>query len=271
MAPPDIPPIANRPLYIYRVAMKWVSFFIFGLGTILLAVVIFPVLRLCIHSREKFRVRARYAVFLSFRFFTKIMELLGIVKLEVDDREFFRRLNSKIIVANHPSLLDVVFLISLVPNADCIVRGALSHTILQGVIRQLYIPNSLDFEDLMAACINSLNQGNNIIFFPEGTRTPRTGEINLKKGASRLALGSGRSIIPVYIGGNDKYGLGKRDPWTAFNRREKYLYHIRRGAELFPETYGAVPAFRAIRQLTDDIRIFFVSAKNSEEGHENIP
>ncbi|MDR2758578.1 MAG: 1-acyl-sn-glycerol-3-phosphate acyltransferase [Spirochaetaceae bacterium] len=258
MAPPDMPPVSNWFLYIYRVAMKWFSFFIFGLGTLLLMMVIFPVLRLCVHPREKFRAHARYFVFLSFRFFTKAMELLGVVKLEVEDREFFRRLNSKIIVANHPSLLDVVMLISLIPNADCIVRGALSHTIVRGIIRQLYIPNSLDFEDLMAACINSLNQGNNIIFFPEGTRTPRTGEIILKKGASRLALRSGRGIIPVYIGGNDKYGLGKRDPWTAFNHREKYLYHIRRGTELFPETYGTMPAPRAVRQLTEDIRNFFL-------------
>ncbi|MFP3089356.1 1-acyl-sn-glycerol-3-phosphate acyltransferase [Treponema sp. TIM-1] len=262
MAPPDMPPIVNRPLYIYRVAAKWFSFFIFGLGTLFLVVVVFPVLRLWVHPREKFRTHARSFVSRSFRFFTKLMDLLGIVKLVVDDREFFRRLNAKIVVANHPSLLDVVMLISLIPNADCIVRGALSHTIVRGVIRQLYIPNSLDFEDLMAACINSLNQGNTIIFFPEGTRTPRTGEIVLKKGASRLALRSGRGIIPIYIGGNDKYGLGKRDPWTAFNHRDKYRYHIRRGAELLPETYGAMPAPRAVRQLTEDIRNFFLATRN---------
>jgi 1-acyl-sn-glycerol-3-phosphate acyltransferase len=252
--------------------MKWFSFFIFGLGTLLLVTVIFPGLRLRVHPQERFRAQARRFVSLSFRFFTKFMERLGIVKLEVEDREFFRRLTSKIIVANHPSLLDVVMLISLIPNADCIVRGALAHTIVRGVIRQLYIPNSLDFEDLMAACINSLNQGNNIIFFPEGTRTPRTGEIILKKGASRLALRSGRSVIPVYIGGNDKYGLGKRDPWTAFNHREKYRYHIRRGAEIFPGTYGTMPAPRAVRQLTEDIRNFFLhSSQKFGRAHENTP
>jgi 1-acyl-sn-glycerol-3-phosphate acyltransferase len=270
MAPPDMPPISNRPLYIYRVAAKWVSFFVFGLSTIFLVTVIFPVLRLSAHPREQFRTRARHFVSRSFRYFTKFMELLGVVKLEVEDREFFRRLNSKIIVANHPSLLDVVMLISLIPNADCIVRGGLSQTIVRGVIRQLYIPNSLDFENLMAACIKSLDQGNNIIFFPEGTRTPRTGEIILKKGAARLALRSGRGIIPVYIGGNDKYGLGKRDPWTAYNHREKYRYHLRRGAELCPETYGAMPEPRALRQLTGDIRDFFVSSLNSGEGYEHI-
>jgi 1-acyl-sn-glycerol-3-phosphate acyltransferase len=246
--------------------MKWFSFFIFGLGTLCLGIVIFPVLRLYLHPREKFRIYARRFVSLSFRFFTKFMDFLGIVKLEVEDQDFFRQLNSKIIVANHPSLLDVVMLISLIPNADCIVRGALSHTIVREVVRQLYIPNSLDFENLLAACMDSLNQGNNIIFFPEGTRTPRTGKMILKKGAFRLALRSGRGIIPIYIGGTDKYGLGKRDPWTAFNHREKYLYCIQRGDEISPGNYGTIAESRAVRQLTDKVRNFFLYPSQGSWG-----
>jgi 1-acyl-sn-glycerol-3-phosphate acyltransferase len=239
--------------------MKWLSFLIFGLGTLVLAAAVFPVMRLCLHPRERFRGYARPLVSRSLRFFTGLMEFLGVVKLEVDNREAYRGLSSKIIVANHPSLLDVVMLLSLVPNADCIVRGALSRTIVRGIIRQLYIPNSLDFEDLLGACVESLNRGNNIIFFPEGTRTPRGGGMILKKGAFRLALRSGRGIVPVHIGGTDKYGLGKGDPWTAFNPREKYVYRLRMGKEISPEAYAALPPPRALRALAAEARKFFLA------------
>jgi 1-acyl-sn-glycerol-3-phosphate acyltransferase len=238
--------------------MKWLSFFVFGLGSLLLTVVCFPVMRLCLHPRERFRLYARRLISRSLRFFTAFMGALKIVKLEVEDRDAFKRLSSKIIVANHPSLLDVVILLSLIPNADCIVRGNLSRTILRGIIRQLYIPNSLDPEELLASCADSLKQGNNIIIFPEGTRTPRNGALIFKKGAFRLALLSGRSIIPVFIGGTDKYGLGKGDPWTVFNHREKYIYRIRMGEEILPENYSHLTKIRAVRHLTGDVQNLFL-------------
>jgi 1-acyl-sn-glycerol-3-phosphate acyltransferase len=258
MAPPEMPPVSNRPLYVYRVLIKWLSFFIFGVGTLILVFLCFPVLRLFLRRREPFRKYARRLVSFLMRFFTRFMEIMGILKLEVDDRTAFRRLSSKIIVANHPSLLDVVMLLSLLPNADCIIRGNLSRTIVRGIVRQLYIPNSLNFNDLEAACVDSLNQGNNIIFFPEGTRTPRSGKMILKKGAFRVALLSGRGIIPVFIGGTDKYGLGKRDPWTAFNHQEKYIYRITMGEEISPRAYADTEEPGAVRRLAGDVRTFFL-------------
>jgi 1-acyl-sn-glycerol-3-phosphate acyltransferase len=166
------------------------------------------------------------------------------------------------VAANHPSLLDVVMLISLIPNADCIVRGSLKGNIVAGVIRRLYIPNSLNFEQLAAACVESLNRGNCIIIFPEGTRTPRSGEMRLKKGAARLSLSSGRSIVPVHIGGNDKWGLGKHDPWTAFNHQDKYIYRIRIQDQIFPETFLQFPFPAAVRRLNEKIREVLLNPKN---------
>jgi hypothetical protein len=81
-----------------------------------------------------------------------------------------------------------------------------------------------------------------------------------------LALRSGRGIIPVYIGGTDKYGLGKRDPWTAFNHREKYLYRIQRGEEISPGNYGTMAESRAVRRLTEKIRNFFLYPPTSSWG-----
>jgi 1-acyl-sn-glycerol-3-phosphate acyltransferase len=234
--------------------MKWLSFLIFGLETFLLVLVVFPIMTLFIHPRERFLKQARSFVSLAFRQFVRMMCLMRAVSVDAGDRNAYRRLSSKIVVANHPSLLDVVMLISLIPNADCIVQDSLKHNIVAGVIRRLYILNSLDFEKLAAACTESLNQGNCIIIFPEGTRTPRSGELRLKKGAARLSLLSGRGIVPIHIGGNDKWGLGKHDPWTAFNHRDKYIYRIRIRDELFPESFSEFSGPRAAKRLNEKIR-----------------
>jgi 1-acyl-sn-glycerol-3-phosphate acyltransferase len=250
----ELPRVSNRLLYIYRVFAKWLSFFIFGVGTLILAVVVFPVMRLIIHPRQRFRKHARRLVSFMMRIFVFIMEGLKVVLLETDDRSLFRGLSSKIIVANHPSLLDVVMLLSLIPNADCIVRARLSKNIVRGIIRQVYILNSLNFDDLSRTCLTSLGEGNCIIIFPEGTRTSRLKKPVLKRGAARLSLMSGCGIIPIRIGGTDKYGLGKKDPWLAFNPQDKYVYRIRMGGEISSRKYADLPVPIAVRRLTGEIK-----------------
>jgi 1-acyl-sn-glycerol-3-phosphate acyltransferase len=189
------------------------------------------------------------------KFFVSFMHFLGCIDLETDNCENYRHLSSKIIVANHPSLLDIVILLSLIPNADCIVNAKLTHNIIvRGVINQLYIINSLDFIDLLTTCTESLGHGNCLIIFPEGTRTPRTGKVTIKKGAARIALDCGCGIIPIHIGGTDKYGLGKGDPWTGFNPRERYVYRITMGTEINPEKYIGLPSPKTVRALTGEIK-----------------
>jgi 1-acyl-sn-glycerol-3-phosphate acyltransferase len=252
----EMPPISNPLLYAYRVLMKWLSFFLFGLACILLIALVFPVALRVLRPLEKFQKRIRRFIYHSMRCFVGFMHAIAALDVEVPeaDRKVLQNLSSKIIVANHPSLLDVIMLFSLVPNADCIVQSYVTHTIMRAIVRQLYIPNNLSFRDLVEECTASLNQGNCLIIFPEGTRTPRTGEAVLKKGAARIALLSGYDIVPVHIGGSDKYGLGKKDPWTGFNHTGRYVYRISAGAPLSPLNYAMFPLPRAVRLLNKDIR-----------------
>jgi len=262
MRPPELPSVSNRPLYIYRVLAKWLSFFVFGLGTLVLVTIVFPPMRLVLHPRERFRKQGRRAVSFCMKSFVFFMQLIGALSLEAGSREKYRNLSSKIIVANHPSLLDVVMLISLIPNADCIVNSALNQNVVRGVIRELYILNSLVFDDLVSSCTESLSQGNCLIIFPEGTRTPRSGKGIIKKGAARIALASGSNIVPIHIGGTDKYGLGKKDPWTGYNPRERYVYSISMGSEINPYKYSGLSAARAARVLTTEFSAFLFPAKD---------
>jgi 1-acyl-sn-glycerol-3-phosphate acyltransferase len=255
MLPPELPAISNKALYAYRILAKWFSFFIFGLGALVLAIAVFPPMRLILHPRARFQKYGRRFISVVLRLFIFIMHGLRIVNLEPDNRENYRNLKSKIVVANHPSLLDVVMLLSLIPNADCIVNAYLKRNILTGVVRQLYILGSRDIDDIFQACTASLRQGNCLIIFPEGTRTPRVGKVILKKGAARIALATGYSIVPVHIGGTDKFGLGKKDPWTGFNPRERYIYRLSMGVEITPEQFRHLPLPAAAKLMTKEIAV----------------
>jgi 1-acyl-sn-glycerol-3-phosphate acyltransferase len=244
--------------------MKWFSFFFFGLSSIVLVILIFPPMRLFIHPQDRFKKCARRFVSASMRFFFFFFHFIRIVNLETNNREKYRDLSSKIIIANHPSLLDVVMLLSLIPNADCVVNSYLqSNIFVKGIVRQLYIPGSPDFDSLLRSCSESLEKGNCLIIFPEGTRTPRSGNIVIKKGAARVALACGCNIVPVRIGGTDKFGLGKKDPWPGFNPRERYVYKLDMGTEIEIDKYRNYSMPKAVRVLGRDIFASLFSAKGS--------
>jgi len=247
--------------YAYRVVIKLFSYFIFGVSSIFFALVVFPPMRLVLHPKARFQKYGRRFISAALRLFVLIMHILGIVNLEPDNRAHYRKLASKIVVANHPSILDVVMLLSLIPNADCIVGGHLNNSILRGVVRQLYILGSRDSADIIEACTESLRQGSCLIIFPEGTRTPRVGKVILKKGAARIALASGNCIVPVHIGGTDKYGLGKKDPIFSFNPHYRYVYRITMGTEIDPAQFRHLPAPAAAKLITREISHVLFPAK----------
>lgn len=248
------PPVRNYPLYWWHVFVKWLSFLVFGVGSVLISIVAFPIMKLLFPNPQRFRTAGHRFISAMFRFFVGFLTVIGCARLTAPDKKRFRNLSSKIIVANHPSLLDVVMLISLVPNADCIVNAYLTgKNILHLIVRSLYIPTSLSHEEIMQKCAESLREGNNLIIFPEGTRSLPGGQNPYKKGAARIALMSGCPILPVYMGGNDKRGLRKHDSWLAYNTRRCYHYVVTMKPEISPAPYQNLPAPAAAKRLTQHI------------------
>ncbi|GMO66892.1 MAG: lysophospholipid acyltransferase family protein [Treponemataceae bacterium] len=252
-----LPPIKNYPLYFYRIFAKCLSFFLFGFGSVLLTLIFLPALSpILVRSPERFKKHGLALISFTWRFFVWFMRIINAAHLHVsaEDKARFKNMHGKIIVANHPSLLDVVMLVSLIPNADCIVNAALAHNIfVRRIVRMLYIINTLDFMELSERCITSLHAGNCLIIFPEGSRTPRSGHVPLKRGAARLALSSGCPLLIVRMAGNDKYGLGKHDPWVSYNHRETYCYEPVIIKEIAPTQYEGLPVPIAVRKMTADI------------------
>jgi 1-acyl-sn-glycerol-3-phosphate acyltransferase len=228
----------TRLLYLYRTATKLLFFAVFGIGSALLAIT--PL------------VRSRKFVSRSFRWFLSLLHFFGIVHIKIHHKERLQNLRSCVVVANHPSLLDVVILIALIPNADCLVKASLGKRhILQGVVGRLYVPNSLDFDEIVKRAKASLDAGRNFIVFPEGTRTVPGQPPDFKKGAARIALASQKTVQPIHIGGNEKIGLRKHDPLWSFHESEPYRYELDVLEKLDLAPYLALPSPKAAAQLTE--------------------
>ena len=245
-----LPIIKNIFTYSFNVLLKIIFLIYFGVGAMILAIVVFPFLRLYAIKKD-FGVVARAYVSRTFRDFLKQLSILGGSKVIVQDREYFKNIHGKVIVANHPSLLDFVYIMSLVPNSNCIVRGGLTKTPLAGVIKQAYITNTTEFDDLCKLCKETIDKGNNVIIFPEGTRSPRHGKNNYKKGAARIALYSNANVLPLFIGGTDKYGLGKKDPLFSYNPVERYVYDIQVLPEIDISEYKDLSEPIAAKHVTE--------------------
>lgn len=257
----DLPKIKNVFSYTYFCLVKIGAYLFFGTGAVFLAIFVFPFIRLFASRKDKdFGITARAYVSHTFRWFLKILAGFGGSRLVVEDRMTYRNIHGKIIVANHPSILDFVYIMSLVPNSTCIVRGSLTKTPLAGVIKQAYITNSTDFDELCAECKKVTDQGCNVIIFPEGTRTPRHGKNNYKKGAARIALYCGCDVQPLFIGGTDKYGLGKHDPFWSYNHIERYLYDIKMLPVIPTKEYKELSEPIAAKHLTQKMEEVITAA-----------
>lgn len=260
--------VKNWPLYIYRVFAKVLALIIFAAGTILLSIVAFPVLKIIFHPKKNFRYHARHLVYVLFSFFMKFMGLLGILTIKVDKKKYLKNLKSAVIVANHPGYLDSAIMLSLLPHAGVIAKASLSkRDVMAIVIRELYMPNSMPYDQMLARSKEDLAYGNTIVIFPEGTRSTKFGQHKFKKGAARIALASGCPVIPVYIGGTDKLGLGKGDKVLQYNHTQKYIYDLRVKDAIYPDEFKDLPEPVAAKRMTAKIREALSDEANSESRY----
>lgn len=248
-----------------RYGWRWLatafSFFMFGVGGVVIPLVVVPILYCLPGGRIRREQRGQRFIHYSFGRFIWMMKFLGVLTYEVTDVERLKQ--AKLILANHPSLLDVVFLISLVPNANCIVKAALiRNPFMRGSIKAAgYIINDGDAEDVITAANDVFQKGQAMIVFPEGTRTEPSQLIRLKRGAANIAVRTAVDITPVLISCVPTT-LTKQDRWYQipdtpmhFRIRVKEKISIAPYINDFSSTKGA-------RALTQDLTTYF----NNEAG-----
>jgi 1-acyl-sn-glycerol-3-phosphate acyltransferase len=241
-----------------RIAATGISFATFGAAGLLCGFVLLPLVRLAPGSARERDFRCQFLVRRFFRLFIRLMESMGLLRVSVHGADRLEQ-TGQLIVANHPTLLDAVFLVSLMPRADCVVKSAvLSNPFMRSVARCTgYLSNELQ-EDLISACAERLQSGRSLILLPEGTRSPRGGLGPFQRGAAHVALHSGLPLRPVVIR-CDPPGLMRGQKWydVADRRLEISLECCE------PIHVGEISADgrrrgAAARRVTAELRDFFL-------------
>lgn len=133
------------------------------------------------------------------------------------------RYSGCVMVANHPSLIDVVLVSVLVPKTLYVAKHALlKNPFMSAIVRNTSLP---DDERLPDAAAPYLADGWNVLVFPEGTRSLRPGELRqFHRGAAQLALRTGAKVVCIGIRLTNAI-LGKHQkPWQMGVERVVYSF-----------------------------------------------
>jgi 1-acyl-sn-glycerol-3-phosphate acyltransferase len=252
----------RQDAFYWRLFGTGLSFVIFGLGALVVGLILLPAVKLIPSTRTRKRARARGVMRGAMRFFVAQMRGVGVLTYEFRGVARLGR-PGQLIVANHPSLIDVAFLLGFTPSANCVVkrglwRNAFTRT---AVMLAEYIPNDPTAEMIEAASA-ALAEGQAVIMFPEGTRTPLDGEIALHRGAANVALREARVLTPVYISCEPRT-LTKGEPWYRIpHRRVHYTLIVGEDIDLASyRTMAARPI--ASRALNEQLQRDFQSGLSS--------
>lgn len=177
--------------------MMWLIRFLRGTESVLLfglfgigALIVSP-LMLVLHRPEF----GQPVVRLLWRPLLFLFEAAWLIKV---DHSRLKRVKGTVIVANHPSLIDVVMLVSLMPRTLYVAKSALlGNPFMAAIVRATALP---DDATLFENAGGYLAKGWNVLVFPEGTRSPLDGSLHpFRRGAAQLALRTGAPIACVRI------------------------------------------------------------------------
>lgn len=253
---------ASSANYVWRLLATGASFVLFGLGGLVLRLIILPLLGVLPGDASTRRRRARHAISRAFYLHVQFMYRSAVLEYEFSGAERLGR-PGQMVIANHPSLIDVVFLIAHIRDANCIVKQSLwRNPFTRGpVCRAQYISNN-GSPDMLEQAAEALREGQTLIVFPEGTRTTPNKPPLFHRGAAAIALRGARVVTPVFITVQPTT-LTKAEPWYRIPPR-RVRVTLRVGQDIAPDTFNAsAPLPIASRRLNEHLHQLFLKELSS--------
>ena len=235
-------------------------FAVFGIGSLVVAGIAFPIVAWRQRGDAR-HVLAQRLIHRCFRAFERLGNVLHLFEVRDSGLEHLRS-GGALVVSNHPTILDVVFLVARMPQADCIVKlGAWRNPFLRGIVSVAgYIANA-DGPAVIDACAQRLRAGRSLIVFPEGTRSPVGGLGDFRRGAARVALQSQCLVVPVTITCTPPC-LAKGQHWWGV-QAQRMVFTLDVGTPVHPSDWigleGKTSTPRAARQLTAALSDYYES------------
>ena len=178
-------------------------------------------------------------------------------RVRVEGRERIRPDAAYVMVANHQSLLDILVLFRLFVHFKWVskIENFRVPFIGWNMALNRYIKlrrgSRESVERALHACERALTQGNSIMMFPEGTRSPDGRLRAFKPGAFTLAQRTGAPILPIII-----EGTASALPKRGFVLQGRHAIRVRVLDEIPHASFAAEP----VERVTDAVRERFVAA-----------
>jgi 1-acyl-sn-glycerol-3-phosphate acyltransferase len=190
---------------VFRACLVASAFFWFWLGAVVFAWTVCPLLVLVVRDEpRRWRICQRI-VKAAYRTFHAYMELLTLVELRVVGEATARPPGALVIVANHPTLVDVTAILSTYDDVCCIVKESLVNNFFVGRLLRTCghvatgDSDGMSGADTLAAIRRRLDADMAVLFFPEGTRSPPSGMRAFRRGGFEVAARAGVPIWPVLV------------------------------------------------------------------------
>jgi 1-acyl-sn-glycerol-3-phosphate acyltransferase len=250
----------------WRTAVTILCFIAFGVGGTLLSALFFPLFGLMPGERRHWHARARALVRFFFRLLIRVLEASGCMRLETSGLDRLDNISGALIVANHPSYIDVVVLLSLIPQANCVVKGALwRNPFYWSIVRAAGYINNNSPEAVVKSCADALVAGEPLVLFPEGTRSVPGQTLRFQRGAAHIALEAEAKIVPVLISCEPRT-LGKGDRWWLAPAHP-FTFRVEMREPVSTVFFAPAPENSAVgaRRFTEALQLYFSRELNSHE------
>ncbi|MBR1618240.1 1-acyl-sn-glycerol-3-phosphate acyltransferase [bacterium] len=177
-----------------------ISVFVFGIGALIISYILIPLVKLFEKDEKKRHIYFSFFVQKSWQIFVRFVTVIRVLKVNEHDFEKLKSIKNSIIVATHPTYLDVVILLSIIPKTTCFVAPRIVKNFFMGnIVKSVFLTSSDTVEEFEKQAKEMYNEGFNILIFPSGKRHELNAKPKLKKGAALLAKELRCDIVPIKI------------------------------------------------------------------------
>jgi 1-acyl-sn-glycerol-3-phosphate acyltransferase len=212
-----------------RIPLSGLAFILFYGGAAVIAWILLPIVRFRARRLSAAQQRETIDRFMMgcYRRSLQLMAGLGLMRyspvtLDLDELPP----PPWVIVANHPTLIDVLFIKAALPGVVVLVKAALFRA---PSLRRLFEASG-DFKgpersgqsfgetSVLDIFVERLEAGRSVLVFPEGTRSPAWRLRRFRRGAAEAAIRAGVPIVPFFILA-DPPTMKKGDKWYDMPER----------------------------------------------------
>ncbi|MDX2054824.1 MAG: lysophospholipid acyltransferase family protein [Polyangiaceae bacterium] len=245
----------GRTLQLLRILLCGLAFVGFGVGGVLLAWCVLPLVALWPGGAFERRQLCQRLVRGAWIVFHDYMRLTGLVAFNHRQVELHVE-HPSVIIANHPTLVDITALGSAL-GAVCFVakRPLFKNPVFGPLLRVCgHICGAerdvAEADGAFAQALLRLSEGHSVLLFPEGTRSPVHGLRRFRIGAFELAR---RARVPLVVIGisAEPRALSKGTPWY---RIPKVAMRLQLWPLLTFDNWDAVPGLESLSELRTRVR-----------------